>query len=168
MLSWTIGQKVPKPKCFQKCFISLHSTRRGCCLCPAQMSTPTPAHPAIQLSTRTQTAWPSLWFGHFRFGIAKKGHSCITAATAGTNDSTFQGWEVSLGDRQSSSWLPYVLLGLQQLFLEQQRKLKKPRDSLSPSPPSDLPYPRAFLVLGTRKSEQVKDRSNTTFTNFPP
>lgn len=168
MLSWTIGQKVPKPKCFQKCFISLCCHPLGCCHCPVQMSTPSPARPAFQLFTRTQACQPLLRFGNFCFGITKKGqlhHS---------SDSTHL-WQPFSGLRNELGWLAVWLFALgcalriAKTFSGAAEKTKETLrltfsiSSLWPSPKN----PHFFWVSAQGRVNKWKTLLRV-FTNFPP
>lgn len=163
MLYWTIEQKVSKPKCFQKCFISLCSTLHGCHHGPVQMSTPTTAHPAFQLFTRTRAGWPLLWLGNFYFGITKRGQ------LHHDSDSTHL-WQHLSGLGNEIGWLVVCLFALvHALWIAKafSGAAEKTKENLRFTfSISDLLYPHYFLVLGTRRSEQVKEATLRS-QNFP-
>lgn len=139
--SWAIVS----PKCFQKCFISLFSIHHGCHHCPVQMSTPTPACAALLAPSSSSHA-------HKQVGL------CSNTGTSTLAFTCFLKWgqphhTPMTAPFRAEKWawvtggLPLfkcVLFELQKLFLEHQRKLKKPWDSLSSSPLSDLSYPHSF------------------------
>lgn len=169
MLSWATGQKVSMPKCFQKCFISFFSIHHSCHHCPVQTSTrpallapSSSSHAHKQVGLCSNTGPFPLAFTHFlKWGQLH--HS--TRHTPMTAPSRAEKWACTTGG------LPLCLtvcsLNCKSFSWSSRESERNPKTHFLPI--LSLTFPTLILlVLSTRKSKQVKDRSNTMFTNFPP